>query len=358
MEHEYFDRQYSLILAHNSSECLFYIFKELGVNFVTALFNFFQDQNFLILGSRQNFDIEEATAMYPDWVYESMETDEVRNSAYRQVIAKAVRGKTVLELGTGRKALWARYAAGQGARKVYAIEANPKSCRRSKELVRRLGIENIEIIQGFSHQVELPERCEVLVHDLIGAIGSAEGMVPFLKDARRRFLSPDAIQFPLACQTLYFPSEIPKETFLERSFNFCFSRGGKRLDTLQMIYMFGYRKEAQLAPPEMFEDLSLVDELPEEESRVAEFRIQKDGICDGFVFFIRLFVDSDHIVDSLATRTNWYLPFVRPFPKPIPVRKGEVMRVESQASYRETNPLYRLRCHYGGESHEFTWTGV
>lgn len=65
-----------------------------------------------------------------------METDEVRNPAYRGAIRVAVSNKVVLEVGTGRKALWATICAKSAARKVYAIEANPKSYESSLKYLK------------------------------------------------------------------------------------------------------------------------------------------------------------------------------------------------------------------------------
>jgi hypothetical protein len=42
------------------------------------------------------------------------------------------------------------------------------------------------VIHGFSDEIELPERCKALVHDLVGDIGSSEGMIQFVENAKRR----------------------------------------------------------------------------------------------------------------------------------------------------------------------------
>jgi protein arginine N-methyltransferase 1 len=92
---------------------------------------------------REHIGDRELTEWYPEWMYELMETDEVRNQCYEEAITEGVRGRTVLELGTGRNAFWAVRCALAGAKKVYAIKANPRAYQSSLEFVRAQGIENV-----------------------------------------------------------------------------------------------------------------------------------------------------------------------------------------------------------------------
>src|SRR5262249_12670130 len=148
---------------------------------LTSFYNCLKRVGFALALEREHIGDRELTEWYPEWLYELMETDEVRNRAYRAAIREAVPGKTVLELGTGRKALWAEHCIRAGTRKVYAIEANRKAFESSSAYVRAKRLDNVHLIHGFSDKVEVTERCEVLVHDLVGDIGSSEGMVPFVE---------------------------------------------------------------------------------------------------------------------------------------------------------------------------------
>ena len=46
----------------------------------------------------------------------------------------------------------------------------------------------IEVIEGFSTDIELPERVDLLVCEIAGSIASEEGMYATIGDARRRFM--------------------------------------------------------------------------------------------------------------------------------------------------------------------------
>lgn len=72
---------------------------------------------------------------------------------------------TVLDLGTGPFALFAIEAARCGAKKVYAIEADPLSAAKAREAVSVAGFsEIVEIVEGISTQVTLPEKVDVCMY--------------------------------------------------------------------------------------------------------------------------------------------------------------------------------------------------
>ena len=235
---------------------------------LTKFFNYLKRINFRLALAREHIDERELTEWYPEWMYELMETDEVRNQPYRDAIQELVSGKVVLELGTGRKALWAVYCAKMGAKKVYAIEANKRAYQSSLDFVRSQGIENIHLICGFSDKVQIPEQCDVLVHDLVGDIGSSEGMVPFVADARRRLLKPDAAHIPYRCVTCAVLAEDPKLSLAESALSYAL-RGFRRFDALSFVRFFGFPHSAALSEPQAFEPLQAVLVPPTSRLRIA-----------------------------------------------------------------------------------------
>ena len=76
---------------------------------------------------------------------------------------------------------------------MYAIERNEDAYRRANDLINNLGLtDRIILIHGDATQVQLPERVDVCVSEILGTIGSSEGVVSLLNDARR-FLKDDGI---------------------------------------------------------------------------------------------------------------------------------------------------------------------
>ncbi len=306
---------------------------------LTRFFNYGKQSDFALILAREHIGFRELTEWYPDWIYEVMETDEIRDQPYRDAIREAVPGKVVLELGTGRKALWATYCAKAGAKRVYAIEANQKSYQASLEFLKSQQIENVHLICGFSDEVELPEHCDVLVHDLVGDIGSSEGMIPFVEDAKRRLLTPEAVHIPQRCTTYAVLAEDPELSLAERALSYGI-RGFRRFEPLSFVRFFGFPHDAALSDPLVFEDI-VFGHAPQLRANARfDIEIKKDGKLRGVCFSIRLFLNETKIVDTWASQTSWSTPYVR-LNADTAVRKGD--RVEMSVETDLTgNPRYSL----------------
>jgi hypothetical protein len=309
--------------------------------------------------AREHIDDRKLTEWYPDWMYELMETDEVRNRAYCDVIEETVSDKVVLELGTGRKALWALRCAKAGAKRVYAIEANKKAYEASLECVRSQGIEHVHLICGFSDKVELPERCDVLVHDLVGDIGSSEGMVPFIEDAKRRLLTADAIHIPQRCITHVVLVEDPQLRMAEWALSYGL-RGFRAYDALPFVRFFGFPHRAALSEPHVFEDI-VCSQVPKlHTSSRLTIEIKRDGELRGVCFFIRLYLSETNVVDTWAGHTSWSTPYVR-LAASAAVKKGDLVEMSIQSDL-SGNPSYSLKLvHFAnGSARElggYAWSG-
>lgn len=112
-------------------------------------------------------------------------------------------GAVVLDIGTG-SGLLAMLACRYGAGRVYAVERG-HILEVARQLARHNGLEGrIEFIAGHSTKVELPERVDLVVAELIGDFGLDEGIWPVFADVRRRFLKeggrllPDGLALHLA----------------------------------------------------------------------------------------------------------------------------------------------------------------
>jgi len=121
--------------------------------------------------------------------------DYVRTSTYREAPARHVRDKTVIEIGAGSGVL-ACFAARAGAKRVYAIEETP-IIDIAREIVARNGFaDRVELIQGNSSLVTLPERADVVYAEIIGSDPLAERILPSTRDAAKRFLARGGTLIP------------------------------------------------------------------------------------------------------------------------------------------------------------------
>jgi protein arginine N-methyltransferase 1 len=326
---------------------------------VTRFLDYLKRKRVSLALARAHLTDRDLAAWYPDWMYEVMENDEVRNRAYRDVIRQTVAGKVVLEVGAGRKARWAVCCARAGARKVYAIEANRRACQAARRFLQSRRIDNVELLYGFSDRVRLPERCDVLVHSLAGDIGSCEGMVRFVEDAKRRLLTPGALHIPERCTTYVVLAEDPKLRLADRVLSRAL-RGLRPFEGLSFVWFFGFPHAAALSEPHVFEDV-VFRESPRlrTDTRLA-MEITRDGELRGACFFIRLHVGATRVVDSWASQTAWSTPYVR-LAAPAPVRKGDVVEMSIQSDL-SGNPSYSIELTHHAEGAvkevgRYAWAG-
>jgi protein arginine N-methyltransferase 1 len=142
--------------------------------------------------------------------------DPARVLAYRAAIFAHARDRVVVDLGTGT-GLLALFAAQAGARKVYAIERGAVG-GLARLMARANGVaDRIEVLTGDSRELTLPERAELVVHELFGGDGLCEGVLGILEDARQRHATPEARFLPRAVEVFASGCE-PRDrpTLLER----------------------------------------------------------------------------------------------------------------------------------------------
>ena len=124
------------------------------------------------------------------WLHRKMLRDGVRNEAYRQAIAHAVKpGDVVLDVGAGTGIL-SLFAVQAGARKVYAVERT-SIARIIRQLAERNGAS--EVIEVFECDIETfsaPEPVDVIVSEWMGGYGVDENMLWLVLDARELWLKP------------------------------------------------------------------------------------------------------------------------------------------------------------------------
>jgi protein arginine N-methyltransferase 1 len=149
-------------------------------------------------------------ATYSTSSYGRMVSDRVRMLAYEAALRAAVRpGAVVVELGTGTGVM-ACLAARLGARHVYAIEPSD-AIRVAREVAAANGVaDRITFIQGWSRDVELPEKAGVMVSDMRGILPLFGHNLADVADARARFLAPGAVAVPLRDRIHAAPVEAPE----------------------------------------------------------------------------------------------------------------------------------------------------
>ena len=201
---------------------------------------------------------------YSDETYETMRADRERTESYANAIRLAAPGRVCLDIGTGSLALLAVIAARAGAKHVYAIEANAEAASQARALVADEGLADvITIVEGYSTDVVLPDKVDLLLHEILGEVAGAEGVVAAVRDAAaRHWTAPDGLNGPDAGATrsvasvparalsLVGPAEFPSsEYFASLPFPMIAAPGST------IFKLPGLPRSTLLAPPAIFEDL-------------------------------------------------------------------------------------------------------
>lgn len=271
--------------------------------------------------------------VYDDFLYYVMLQDQPRNVLFESAITGLVQGRVVLELGTGPDLLWSGLAARSGARRVMAVEEIPASAQAALAKAATLPGVPVEVFEGSANDVSLPARADVLIVELVGAIGGAEGIADVVSDAWRRHLAPGARVVPRRVATqvsalgaralLDGPPALhrdiaPYAADVWRSVNSVFD--------LRMC-MTGLTPADLLASSELLEDLHLeADE--QQHSDVLSLLVTRAGEVDSLVLWLQLDCGAGEVLDALQVTTNW-MPTLVPFDleEPVPVQPGDRLEV-------------------------------
>ena len=290
--------------------------------------------------------------IYDEMLYYAMVRDERRNSLYRAALNRLVKDKTVVELGTGSEALLSKFSVQAGAEKVYALEILEESYQQARVNIERAGMqERISLIKGDALEVELPEQAEVCVSELIGTIGSAEGAVQILNQARR-LLKPGGIMIPQRCVTLLSAAMLPEEIATHPQLSALgayyaekvFEEVGHRFDL--RVCVKNFPRTHLLSTRGVFEELDFRSHIETEQRHEVTLKIEQQGTFDGFLLWINLYVEADgEKIDNLEDECSWLPMYVPAFDTGVEVEAGDLIEVEcgSQLSEDGVHPDYWIR---------------
>ena len=289
--------------------------------------------------------------VYDDLLYYAMTHDDLRNEQYKAAYRKYVKDKVVLDIGTGKDAIQARFCIEAGARKVYAIELLEESYRKARETITRLGLQDkIILILGDAMEVELPETVDVITSEIVGAIGGSEAAAVILNHARR-FLKKDGIMIPVRSVTRIAPVQLPRQFLDDPYFTEVTGHYVKQIFD-QVGYRFDLRLSIKGLHPgylignsDIFEDLDFSGEVQPEFTRSVRFQIDRDARLDGFLVWLTLYTDPEHKIDILENPHSWLPVYLPVFYPGIEVRRGD--RIEatiiSKLSSNGMNPDYMVK---------------
>ena len=144
--------------------------------------------------------------------------DDRRTRDFIAALTAAVQpGDVVLDIGTGSGVL-AVALARTGAKCVYAVEASDIAAVAARVFEANGVADRVTLVSGWSRQIELPERADLLVAEIIGNEPLEEEILETTLDARRRLLKPGARLVPHALELLARPLLLPEAEIRQRVF--------------------------------------------------------------------------------------------------------------------------------------------
>jgi len=235
-------------------------------------------------------------------VHIGMLNDRERVSRFLGAITATVRpGDVVVDLGTGT-GVFAVAAVKAGASRVYAIEASGIA-KVARRVFEANGVaDKITLIEGYSTQIELPERADVLIAEIIGNEPLAERKMECTADAVRRFLKPDARLIPHRLAVFVVPIELPSifrnrylvspETIArwQHEIGVDFSALAHLAQSAPATFQESQMMVSQwiaLAEPELISDFDLAQPWSATQPANARFTATREGRIDAFVLWFR-----------------------------------------------------------------------
>ncbi len=289
--------------------------------------------------------------LYDELLYYAMTNDELRNKSYKIAINRLAKDKTVVEIGTGQDVVLARFCVEAGAKKVYAIELSEESYKKARELVKKSGLEEkIILIHGNSPDVELPEKVDVCVSEIIGTIGGSEGAAAILNNSRR-FLKEEGIMIPRKCTTKIAAVCLPPLLHQEPGFSEVaagyveklFKYAGYKFDLRVCVKQFPI--SSIISNSEIFEELNFSGITDEKSNHAIELVVNRDTTFDGFLLWINLHTIEEEVIDTLEKEYNW-LPLFVPLPYlSVDVSEGDIINADCirTLSANNINPDYKIK---------------
>jgi hypothetical protein len=355
--------------------------------------------------SRWGSDRYEHNTLYTLANHVAMVRDRPRVKAFAHALRQDADGRRVLDVGSGPFCLLSRMALRAGARSVDCVEQNEwavehaidvfldeadnMECKdmmhanasmiqrgvrlsvrthRPREGKARLSVEmghdqKLQLFQGFSSKAPLAGKYDLVVHEILGHIASAEGAVGAIQDLRRRsLLTPDCKFIPSTAMTMFMPTEQIEFSCLERILQMHSSGYESDIRCRTKYHALRFPARAALAEPALFEYLDFGGDLQDRQRRWTEFYTLRDGIFDGIHFYMVADLGGEYTINTMLQQTSWRTTYVRVLDPGIFLVAGSRIVCKTLVELDRPDPMYSIEVLLGEKGAEesvaqFSWSG-
>jgi protein arginine N-methyltransferase 1 len=283
----------------------------------------------------------------------AMISDSARFKAYAKAISRCARpGNVVLEIGCG-PAVFSLLACHAGAKRGYAIETEDII-----DVARQIALANkfadrIHFFQGDSRQTELPERVNVIVSDIRGALPLFGGAVTSLRDAKQRFLAAGGVMIPrrdmlkaaiIQADRIYSGIVSPWKTSA-KDVELSIPLGL----VLNSIHTVDVRPDQLVTEPEELYSLDYMCDPSANASANLKFRINRTGTAHGIcVWFDTQLHDDVGFSSAPGSPVRLYQQLFLPWLEPVVIEEGQEILVTLQANLVGKDYIWRWETEIAG----------
>lgn len=270
----------------------------------------------------------------PSWHF-AMMNDAPRNAAYERALARVVKGKRVLDIGTGA-GLLAMMAARAGAKEVVTCEMVDLVADHAREIILRNGYaDKVRIVGGASTTFtaeDLGGRFDVIVTETFSSGLMGEGILATMEHANAALLARGGVVIPRAASArgyLIGGRSLRDKLHVDRAAGF----------DLTPFAAFAPAKVGLCLDHEPHEILSrdveligfdLVQQAVPAAAAPVSITATAAGECVGVAQWLRLQLDADTVYENRpspqASGATW-VHIVYRFPAPVAVKAGDVVKL-------------------------------
>ena len=283
--------------------------------------------------------------------YRAMLADRGRLRAFRRAIRATVRpGGVVVEIGAGL-GTYSFFAARAGARRVYAIEADPEVCRLAESLAEENGLaDRVRFRPGYSTDVDLPERADVAIYEDYTGFFFSSRVRAVLRDIRHRLLKRDGRLVPRGIDLYVAGSEnarLYRDLDLPRGRGeglFGLDFGEVRRESMNLPAVTRAQGRHLLTAPLRCARITPLRDQGLSFAFVGEVPAKRDGLLHGLLGWMDLDLAPGCRLSCSPLRppTVWGQNFY-PFAEPLRVRRREPLKIGMEVIFPEGISRYLQR---------------
>jgi protein arginine N-methyltransferase 1 len=304
------------------------------------------ESEFLVTCNKDNTEVVKKPHGYNSAsIHIKMLNDRQRTKNFMNAIRKTVKkGNVVLDIGTGTGIL-AITAAMSGAKHVYAAESSGFSYMAQSNFEKNGFKDRITVLQGLSTQLDIPEKADVLVSEMIGNEPLGENILEIFSDSIKRHLKKNFRVIPERLKIFGLPVNVSQSILINHFFNKNHIRKwdtwygidfssmvGRNIHEQYSYYINAFKAKTWnfLSSPVPLADIELKSIRSPIVQNSGESNIKNPGLLNGILIFFESQLCPGISINSNpleVTNSNHWLCKVWLLPKPVQVEKKQKFRI-------------------------------